>query len=133
MRISDWSSDVCSSDLGDIWITGLDLRAVAVYQTAQAPVDFAAAPVFDDDALELDARRRPRLPYLAVIGEDRHPLDIVGGAPRHHRMDTAAVVADHAAERVAAVGRRIGAEGQMVLLRRVAQRDRKSTRLNSSH
>src|SRR3546814_1248282 len=47
-------------------------------------------------------------------------------------MDTAAVVADHAAERVAAVGRRIGAEGQMMLLRRVAQRVEAAARLHAS-
>src|SRR5215470_4704664 len=45
-------------------------------------------------------------------------------------MSTARVVADHAAERAAAVGRRIGAEGQFVLLGAGAQRIENDTRLN---
>ena len=57
----------------------------------------------------------------AVIGEDVELLDIVRGAPGHHRMHAAGIVAEHAAERVVVVRRRVGAEGQMMLLGGVAQ------------
>ena len=41
--------------------------------------------------------------------------------PRHDRVDAAGVVADHAAQRAAVVRGRVGAEGEVMSLRRVAQ------------
>src|SRR3546814_7672415 len=72
MRISDWSSDVCSSDLADRrqHFAGLDadgaqidrhgvfaiLRAAADAQKARAePTRFGVAVVSDDPAFEQDA------------------------------------------------------------------------------
>ncbi|HEY7551096.1 MAG TPA: hypothetical protein VH913_16475 [Hyphomicrobiaceae bacterium] len=52
----------------------------------------------------------------AVVGEDLEGLDIVGGAAGLDRMHAARVVTDHAAQCVVVVRRRIGSEGQVMLL-----------------
>src|SRR3546814_7844105 len=38
MRISDWSSDVCSSDLGDRFLASID-EAIAIGRAARTPVE----------------------------------------------------------------------------------------------
>src|SRR3546814_4821198 len=50
MRISDWSSDVCSSDLGDRKSDGLDFDRVWV-AAVQAPSQFHL-PAFDKHLVE---------------------------------------------------------------------------------
>src|SRR3546814_9894539 len=43
MRISDWSSDVCSSDLGVVAVTGVDSNNRVLIEAGRGPhVDFAA-------------------------------------------------------------------------------------------
>src|SRR3546814_6113265 len=45
MRISDWSSDVCSSDLTDLRDTGIDVRA------CDCAIDDGGVVLVDDDLL----------------------------------------------------------------------------------
>ena len=95
----------------------LDQLAVSVAQRDQRPVDVAATA----DLVGIRGVG-PELELEAVVGQGGQPLDIVSRAPPLHRMHAAAVVADHPAERVVVVGRWIGAEGQAVRRRGVAQR-----------
>src|SRR3546814_20587104 len=46
MRISDWSSDVCSSDLVDVWSTCTDRVAEEMMSVMQATSDGAVNSVF---------------------------------------------------------------------------------------
>src|SRR3546814_2828534 len=106
MRISDWSSDVCSSDLG--------LSNATIAQVAQAQ---AIAPVVcvqnhynlvhrGDDAL-IDA--------LAAQGIAYVPFFPLGGFSPIQSQSLSTIAAE------------VGASAMQVAL------DRKSTRLNSSH
>src|SRR3546814_7711607 len=113
MRISDWSSDVCSSDLHR------DIRL----EKARA----------DDD----EGERRPedvdRGIILTADALDRHQTvpDGEQQAAEQHRL----ALAEIAVGEIAAEDRRdideagVGAVNEV----RLAVRDRKSTRLNSSH
>src|SRR3546814_7259871 len=103
MRISDWSSDVCSSDLGQHRGAGQVTRELRVLQPCAAE---AAAGEAGEEALE----------------RGRHLLDVA------HAI--VAFLAEFGArggigDRVAQAAERVD---QPALLR-----DRKSTRLNSSH
>ncbi len=78
------------------------------------------------------------MPELLAVVADAHPVAVVGehlelvdvvGRPRpravelrHDRVDAAGVVADHPAERAVVVRRRIGPEGEIVLLRSCPRR-----------
>ncbi len=67
----------------------------------------------------------------AIIRENFQRLDILAGHTRHNRMYAAGVIADHSAQGAAAVGRRVRAEGEMVVLGRVAQMIENDARLNT--
>ena len=98
-----------------------DEIAITLAEGVERHVDFAAAAAFRHDRREfLGIGRADRHPQ-PVIGEDVERAHIVRSAPRHDRMDAARIVADHAAERVVIVGRRIRSEGQVVLFGGVAQ------------
>src|SRR3546814_1420832 len=105
MRISDWSADVCSSDLG--------LHRVHLFHGARAAEDpdpISQAP----DGPGHDAGRQ-----LAPAAEDQHR--------RRHTADLRLLAAADAVDggailRPARCGRK-----------RLGRQDRKSTRLNSSH
>src|SRR3546814_19783422 len=72
MRISDWSSDVCSSDLAER-IVGRDVqRRQLVVERAIAPVARQAA---DDRVDHLDAGAARRVEQPALVG-DRLPGDM---------------------------------------------------------
>src|SRR3546814_1080432 len=105
MRISDWSSDVCSSDLADDGRLG-DLC------------------VGDQRALHLGGAHAVARDVDDVVDATGDPVVAVGVAP-------AAVTA----EVLAGIGREVGLhEALMVAVDRahLARPDRKSTRLNSS-
>ena len=67
---------------------------------------------------------------FAVVGQHFQPLDVLDGLAGHDRMRAARVVADHAAQGAAAVGRRIGAEGQADFRRLVLELVADDTRLD---
>jgi hypothetical protein len=98
-----------------------DELGIAPAQRIEPSVDLAAAAAFGDDPAQFLVTRRADAEPQPVIGEDVQLEDVVGGAARHHGMDAAGIVADHAAERVVVVRRRIGAEGEMVRLGGVSQ------------
>src|SRR3546814_3025526 len=51
MRISDWSSDVCSSDLGDACRTGRDRRQRVVSAAGHPVLRAGQGPAWREDAL----------------------------------------------------------------------------------
>src|SRR3546814_10799540 len=112
MRISDWSSDVCSSDLGSPF-SG-DLRANHAWRI----YELVARHRIDSPPLPVKLTEKPPVPTYAIwSGND-------------------GVVAAHCArglpeESDAAFEVRCGHMGYMTSRDSIA--DRKSTRLNSSH
>src|SRR3546814_1740288 len=106
MRISDWSSDVCSSDL----MRGLEHRLAGA-----GVVGVGAA------RLEVDRRQLPALEgVFQAFGEALFLLLLVGAQPVLEQHD--AVVDEQLLER-----------GRLLQARLDLGVDRKSTRLNSSH
>src|SRR3546814_1950170 len=109
MRISDWSSDVCSSDLLDrhgvahIPAVGADEDARAVAEDVAYPAGLFIARAASEGAAHAVDRS-------AVLA-----LQLLAAEPVHDRDDGAAI-------RKATVASRI-----------IKGLDRKSTRLNSSH
>src|SRR3546814_3244121 len=105
MRISDWSSDVCSSDLPEqIDLMGDKVRARNFVEKAGFPV--APSAIEDDDPKTFNARaRKVALPLLIKPS--------AGGGGKGMRIVRDLTVLDAEIER--------------------ARRDRKSTRLNYSH
>src|SRR3546814_1387401 len=120
MRISDWSSDVCSSDLVEVY--------------------FRIAFVRGNDKIVLVGQGKQRFPF----GE-RH--DVAGGVARRAyeyqlgfgpdvRRHTAPVVAEaQVGPRIDVIRRGAAKQGRAFidLIERVGAEDRKSTRLNSRH
>src|SRR3546814_4321664 len=104
MRISDWSSDVCSSDLREIGaLVGQHQFRLELPAVGQHHLDLAGA--LDD----------------VLVGDDEAlPRDDDAGAERRLLALAALAIAEAVAEEAAEEGI-------------VEQRDRKSTRLNSSH
>src|SRR3546814_2452137 len=117
MRISDWSSDVCSSDLG----VAVDDGTIAVgIVVVAAEGDGGRA----GDAADMDVEAG--LGGLRLAGDVAFRIDLGGGRRDMHREVVAVVDrqlhADEFGEVDAVTGRLAAVEG-----------DRKSTRLNSSH
>src|SRR3546814_8276288 len=107
MRISDWSSDVCSSDLHRFVAAGVDVAADGLVDLDR--LEHA------DAALESGAAAR-----LAALGTPDDGADV---EPEHRR--DAVVGLDGFAAIVAKFAHKA--------LRKDGAEDRKSTRLNSSH
>ena len=87
----------------------------------QAGVDFSAPAAFANDLLQFRIAGLAYFQPQAVVGEDVESFDVVVGLSRHDGMHAAGVVADHAAERAAVVGGRVGRESQMMFFGGVAQ------------
>src|SRR3546814_13631991 len=117
MRISDWSSDVCSSDLfdrrdvavGDV--TGHDVDAVTIGRRADAP---------GDDLAEHDASPQARMNGHAIVveaatGIAHDPLWYRLRKRTHDQVDDA-VADDHTLHDRSKIGRATGRErvGQYV-------------------
>ena len=81
----------------------------------------ARRPPCARDRLELGVAGRADGQLGAVVEQDAQLLDVVDRLAGQQRVRAARVVADHAAERAAAVRRRIGTERQLVRLGAVAQ------------
>src|SRR3546814_9054996 len=115
MRISDWSSDVCSSDLGINFMAGeQSLGDRAILHAGETSVDH---PHHLRDTLAA-------LLGYAVVGRDGATAD--GSPQASDRIEAVGciLIKDHHSHEASAVGRR-----------QVCQVDveRKNTRLNSSH
>ena len=83
---------------------------VLIPKLLQATVDLTFTAALGDEAVELLVRRRADSQANSVIGDDVQFIDVVYGLAGHHRVNAAGVVADHASERVPAVGGRVRAE-----------------------
>src|SRR3546814_3240916 len=121
MRISDWSSDVCSSDLADHVVQGLLALGEGDHQVADAQQDGA------EDGGEVAREPAPETAARAVAADDLDPdrhlarRGLVGGGIEP------AVVAGAEYQRDQLHHQLDGGQAAAVEV------DRKSTRLNSSH
>src|SRR3546814_5579443 len=112
MRISDWSSDVCSSDLHEILIDLQDLGHGPVIARFQQRI--GSREVFNRQiSVAMDRSGRP----VAVSGYFANSDDVKQAA-------TLSFAGDAAMSALATAFRQLGV---------TVTRDRKSTRLNSSH
>src|SRR3546814_5886516 len=110
MRISDWSSDVCSSDLIDYQALEFDYRPVGQGDKRHPVVIVGAGPVGLSMALDLAQKNLP----IVVIDDD-------------YRLSTGSRAICFA-KRTLDIWDRLGVGERMV-----QKGDRKRTRLNSSH
>src|SRR3546814_5108420 len=110
MRISDWSSDVCSSDLPQAGAALARRARKGLEDVALGLLGHAGAVVFDVDHQEVAhrARRQVQLPGAG--------LERIVGEVEEHAIELLAVGFDAKAA-----------------IHLVHPADRKSTRLNSSH
>src|SRR3546814_6566361 len=125
MRISDWSSDVCSSDLARVstWLMGIAYRCglKALRRQGDESIDDAVLP-------ELECGVDPN--------EDRELRDLLNRALQHLGADQRVIIelvygVGHSLDEVAAILQcPVGTVKARLFHARV---DRKSTRLNSSH
>src|SRR3546814_2393731 len=145
MRISDWSSDVCSSDL----LEAIGMIADARAQGAKISDVFAQRDAFDqidplvekiirsfyDGNLRRAAGRNKVTgilrSYSELASEQRADTDLFGNAapPTPADLYAAAIEHQHEADLLATAAD-AGAEA---MPSENSRRDRKSTRLNSSH
>ena len=117
----------------NIGIASLDKFAVCVAQLLQSGINFAATTALGDDVLQFRITGLAHLHAQAVVGKDLQFLDVVIGLARHHRVNAAGVVSDHAAQRASIMGCGIGTERQMMFFCRVAQMIENDSRLNSGN
>src|SRR3546814_7723442 len=119
MRISDWSSDVCSSDLAlqATVVETLDAEAQAVH--AGGAITFEAA-VLGGAGIGLQGDLATRGEAQAAAGLLQEGVDRLG---REQRWRAAA--GEHRQHRAP--------QGQRQVVVEVGDQDRKSTRMNSSH
>src|SRR3546814_8880254 len=103
MRISDWSADVCSSDLvdldsaGRISALGQEVRACALGQASAA---LMGASAIGRSGAEIAAARDALRAYLAGEGEtpgDWPGLDVFAPARAHHARHASILLAFEAA------------------------------------
>src|SRR3546814_8619858 len=117
MRISDWSSDVCSSDLKlkpdtkVIVASGHGARESALQAIAMGAYDFYQKPI-DIDELGLVVRRAFHVRALEQENARLAEVSARSGSVLNGLITTAP---------------------EMLKVARTIERDRKSTRLNSSH
>ena len=91
-----------------------DERREPVPDALEAGVDLPLAPAGADDRVELRVARLAHGHPGAVVQHHVELVDVVDGLAAHQRVNAARVVADHPAERAAAVRRRIGREREVV-------------------
>src|SRR3546814_7319309 len=115
MRISDWSSDVCSSDLAEI--NPLSSAWLAKGVAAKKVGDLASANDAFETALAVDPRNRAA---FNALGEVARLQGLTGKSIRFYREALLLDPTDLKA---------LAGQGQSM----VEKGDRKSTRLNSSH
>src|SRR3546814_5740763 len=88
MRISDWSSDVCSSDLLFLWVSscrqltgGTERRSARNRSAGRRPID-VVAPEVEAQRLRAVADHRLRRPLVARVEQrQRAPCDRVRARP----------------------------------------------------
>jgi hypothetical protein len=106
-----------------------DLTAIA--DAPQPAVDLATPASALHNRVELIVARRADGQFRAVVQQHAQLLDVVDGLPGEQGVRAARVVANHAAEGAAAVGRRIGTERQLKGFGSSAQRIEHDARLDA--
>src|SRR3546814_5134363 len=96
MRISDWSSDVCSSDLPVAAAADLGKRRIIEFAHRQIPREAAFGDLPDMAQDGMDVLRLVK--HGPVVGEPFHPVD--------KRCDSIHLVADQPGERFGGFGGR---------------------------
>src|SRR3546814_3943837 len=147
MRISDWSSDVCSSDLGILANAGLQVEigsnCTAVecldLSALEAVAERAFAFGFEPEAIDVAADKRLTIPTIAIASG----TSLIFSQVEHHLVDSSpALLAHRFGAGTVHFRLRDQSIGIMIAWRRwrgcVAGGKRrpgarKSTRLNSSH
>src|SRR3546814_5657435 len=112
MRISDWSSDVCSSDLVDAGYTDKTIR-IENAQPAMMKLNDAFLAQRAQNAVHMDERKSRRITDMLLGERQIHLLDAVAWPLRPAAHEQFQNQAGNALARIAP--------------------DRKRTRLNSSH
>lgn len=107
---------VAGNAAGDIGILLAHQIAVLITNTPKAGVDVTAPVPRGNDGIEVSLAGLPNTQAESAIGKHFEFFDVLVSLARHHRMNAAGIVADHSAERAAAVARGIRAEGQVVFL-----------------
>ena len=117
---------------GDFRVARSDQVGVLVSQGPQLGVNRAATPPLDNYGIELVLVSGGSHRNLgAVVEENAQFFDIVDGFSGEQRMRAAGIIPDHPSERAAAMGGRIGTEGEMVFLGFISQRVQDDAGLNS--
>jgi len=112
-------------------VTRPDQCRISVAECSQLAVDFATPAANTDHPLQLLLASGPHPQPQTVVSQYLQFLDVVDGLSPHQRVNTAGIVADHAAESAVRVSRRIRGEGQMIPLRPVAQMVEHYSRLHA--
>src|SRR3546814_10789239 len=133
MRISDWSSDVCSSDL--LWSANFSLGVALLEELVERAAGALAG--WDCDIVEMHHTRKLDAPSGTALALGA-AAENAGAAPRYASLRAGDIVGEHLVqfatdgERIELVhragNRDIFARGAL----HAALADRKSTRLNSS-
>jgi hypothetical protein len=108
-----------------------DERRVLIADRLEARVDLPFASAAANDRLELGVACRADGHSRAVVQHHVERVNVVDGFAAHERMDAARVVANHAAERAAAMRGRVGREGQLMDFGRVAHAIEHDARLDA--
>ena len=114
--------EVISGDApGNPGIALADECGVSVPDFAQALIDGAATPALADDGLQIALAGSAHFHARAVVEQDVELFNVVHGLAGKQRMCSAGVVANHPAQRAAAVRGGIGDEGEVMGFRLAAQ------------
>jgi hypothetical protein len=102
---------------GDPRVALPDETGVAVSEGRHPGVDLPPPPAPRHDVLQLAVAGASHPQAQAVVGEHLELLHVVGGPPRHERVEAAGVVADHPPEGATVMRGRVGTEGEAVARR----------------
>jgi hypothetical protein len=117
---------------GTIGESRADQIRVAIANCPQRRVQISTAAALTDDRVEFGVAGGPHGQLGSVVQQHAKALDVVDCLSSEQRMRAARVVANHAAEAAATVGRRIGTERQPVCFGLAPQRVEDDSGLDAS-
>src|SRR5215208_4072775 len=94
-----------------LWVAFPDQVGVLVPEIPQLPVDLASPAALFYDLFELLLARLSHPHARTVVEQYLHLVDVGYGLASHHRVGSAGVIADHAAQGAEGVGGGVGSEG----------------------
>ena len=122
---------VAGNAAGNLGKTLPDQVAIGIPDAGQAGIDLPPPSAAGDDRLQLGFCGSADGEPGAVVEQNIERLDIVDRLAAHERVYATGVVADHSAQRAAAMGSRIGSEGKVVFFRGIAQPVEHDARLDA--